>query len=296
MSNYPGYEEKELNAADELWEILSPTRELAAKPCRFIYRGHGDATWDLIPSILRFDDQNPATILFGNSNHADNQVAAEKMLLDMFARNCDAAGIKIPNDSLSFREEELNLQSGDKYYINPSLWPNEKLYELMALAQHHGIPTRLLDWTAIPYVAVYFAASQAMDFQKVKWEDGTRLAVWALNTERLSRYNESVKLITPNGAITPHIPAQTGCFTIHTQEGYRRTPLQLTRLDEVFTTLPDTPLIKLTIPINESLRLLALCGKSGFTGARMYPSAYGARLAVMDSINAQARINHNECF
>lgn len=88
-------------------------------------------------------------------------------------------------------------------------------WEWLTLAQHHGMPTRLLDWTFNPLVAAYFAV------EKESSEDG---AIWVFSdTETIDTDAEpdpyavkDVRRLRPPH-LSPRIIAQSALHTVHPQ-------------------------------------------------------------------------------
>jgi FRG domain len=83
---------------------------------------------------------------------------------------------------------EPHLLRNFRKFAPPDVALGGSTWNWLALAQHHGLPTRLLDWTFSPYVAVHFATNLPIgEDEPRRDEDAGDGTVWCVDFRRLHR-------------------------------------------------------------------------------------------------------------
>ncbi|MFD2574071.1 FRG domain-containing protein [Spirosoma soli] len=124
-------------------------------------------TWNQLMDFLYEDAWTPALRRFRPS-YAFRGLADAVFTLD-------TSLMRLGNDYASI---EGHLLRNFKKYALHNVTEHDSFWYWLSVAQHHGLPTRLMDWTFSPYVALHFVTS-SLDYYD---RDG---AIWCLNYKKV---------------------------------------------------------------------------------------------------------------
>lgn len=248
---------------------------------QMIFRGEESDNYTLIPSALRPQGRNLIKSISPIKNESDNAfgyISEELGAVCEFCKSANLQGLYIPesiNSYVNVYDIPMPIMGASK--IN---WIPEKFYEIFALAQHYGIPTRLLDFTYDINIALYFACvNKLKGITKNKIPNDKHFVIWIMNigfkTIQL-RNNINLKIILPRYKNNNNIISQKGLFVFLSEQITidKKIDIKLP-LDEVIRRSSckseRTLLYKILLPNKELVNVFMFLSRAGYLHSRIYP-------------------------
>ncbi len=216
------------------------------------------------------------------------QRRTEDLLVRRFAQVADRAHLYVPEDS--------NFALGGEYFkIDPealedAVSGNSEPFRapvsvVDALAQHHRVPTRLLDFTFNPYVAAWFATDVGSEDEQKRYKQRhERMVIWAVNHTMLELEDSDLSLVVQPRTRIGFLQAQDGAFLFDKKADLD--VLEYTRwvgFDEKLSrTSCASTCIKYKIPFSESSNLRRRLLQFGVSEPTLMPSFDVVRKWTLD--------------
>ncbi len=278
-------------SASDFIAALSPRdpKYMSAAPRAWVFRGLSNDKYTLVPTALRNQSADIQTLTHHSIVDNKGQVWAERAVLAGFLRVSDDTGLHIPEDTQALRNW-LGIR-----FDNTAIWPPNEVWSLMALAQHHGIPTRLLDWSRHPLKAALFAALEANESE----DKSGLLSVWALTLEKMDMLPTDQKpfiIVTAPSATNANLRAQEGIFTLAKHIAGDGKPVDRSPFDKLLhewvyennVQSPGPWLHRITLPQQLAGQLCFELALEGLTRATLFPDFYGVAKAMKDAAKLSA--------
>ncbi len=296
---------KYVSAKDFLNSLLNWNNDFS----KYVFRGHSKEEYKLIPNSLRKENLQSLFEMANLGSYAKEPNDTENAIMDYehsilrrFYKSSDMSGLVVPTSN----ELRNNLVQDHGSFLDfptshPFIeWLPESLWEIAALAQHYGLPTRLLDWTYDPFVAAYFASRPS-----ISSDVEGNMVIWGLNREAIG----IIKMLDLDGLpldfVTPHyssnsnINAQKGLFThFSTNINYRDPIIQERKsLDEILEKCINPEwyktrdiFVRIVIPNHMAREVFSLLNDFGYNSARLFPG-YGGVVKQMNDLVKCEKMN-----